>query len=236
MSASVEELEAATLAVPAPSPQLAAELAAADERLDGRHPLEVLSWAVGRFGHDLVLASSFQDCVLVDLVMRVDRRVAVLFIDTGFHFAETLAYLRRIERRYGIEVTVVSAGLPPEQSPCGTANCCQLRKVAPLNAFLAGRPAWVSGLKRVDTPERRQAPVVGWDAARGLVKVNPLAGWSEEDVEDYVVARDLPPHPLNSVGYLSIGCEPATEPVAEGDDPRAGRWAGTAKTECGLHL
>ncbi len=220
----------------APSPELAAEIREVGERLEGAEPAEVLSWAVERFGDGLVLASSFQDCVLVDLAVAVEPRIRVVFLDTGFHFPETLAYLRRIERRYGLNLLVVEPELPPDVAPCGTPGCCQLRKVEPLSRALAGAKAWVTGLKRVDTPERANAPVVGWDGTKRLVKVNPIAAWTEDDVERYVVDRGLPRHPLSYLGYASIGCAPTTSPVAEGDDPRAGRWRGSDKTECGLHL
>jgi phosphoadenosine phosphosulfate reductase len=215
---------------------LLAEIEVADRRLDGAHPLDVLGWAVDRFGDELVVTSSFQDCVLVDLAARAEPKVHVVFLDTGFHFPETLAYLRRIERRYDLNLEVVQPGLADDEFPCGSPRCCELRKVAPLNRVLATKSAWVTGVKRVDTPERADAPVVAWDPAKQIVKVNPLVAWTEDDVEAYVVERGLPRHPLNAVGYLSIGCAPTTRPVAEGEDPRAGRWPDSAKTECGLHI
>jgi phosphoadenosine phosphosulfate reductase len=219
-----------------PDPGLVAELAEASARLETAGPLEVLGYAADRFGDGLVLAASFQDCVLVDLATRVAPAVTVVFVDTGSHFPETFDYLHEVERRYSLRVEVLSAGLPAGEWPCGSARCCELRKVAPLNAFLATRAAWATGLKRVDTPNRADAPIVGWDASKGLVKVNPIARWTEDDVEAYIEEHRLPRHPLNAFGYLSIGCAPTTRPVAPGEDPRSGRWAGTAKTECGLHL
>jgi phosphoadenosine phosphosulfate reductase len=219
-----------------PDPELAAELAEAAERLEHAGPLQILAYAVERFGAGLVLAASFQDSVLIDLAMRVAPDVAVVFVDTGFHFPETLDYLHEVERRYHLNLEVLSGGLSDSEWRCGTERCCELRKVAPLNRYLATRTAWMTGLKRVDTPARRGAPVVGWDKSKGLVKVNPIATWTEDDVESYVVERRLARHPLNAFGYHSIGCAPTTSPVDDGDDPRAGRWAGTGKTECGLHL
>lgn len=219
-----------------PSPAFLEELAAASATLDGADPTETIAWAFERFGDGTVLTSSFQDCVLVDLAATVRPGLSVVFLDTGFHFPETLAYLHRVERVLGVEVELVTSGLAPDEHPCGTARCCELRKVAPLRNVLAGRAAWLTGVKRVDTPERADAPVVAFDTGKGVVKVNPLAAWTEDDVEAYVERRGLPRHPLNYVGYASIGCAPTTRPVAEGEDPRAGRWSGSDKTECGLHL
>lgn len=212
------------------------ELEAADAALEGAEPEEILTWAYDRFGDDVVLTSSFQDCVLVDLAAKVRPGVRVVFLDTGFHFPETLAYLRRVQKVLGIEVDVVTSGLGEDQHPCGTERCCELRKVRPLRGVLAGRAAWVTGVKRVDTPERAGARAISWDAGKGVVKVNPIVAWSEDDVAAYIEANSLPRHPLTYVGYVSIGCAPTTRPVADGTDPRSGRWAGTDKTECGLHL
>ena len=123
-----------------------------------------------------------------------------------------------------------------DEYPCGSEHCCDFRKVAPMNDYVATKSAWITGLKRVDTPERATAPVVSYDEARGLVKINPLVTWTDDDVDDYVESHGLPRHPLNFVGYVSIGCAPTTRPVAPGENPRAGRWAGMDKTECGLHI
>lgn len=240
MGASVERVDDSQqqLAANEPDPLLLAELAEVSARLEPADPLEILTWAVDRFGDGIVLAASFQDCVLIDLAMRVAPQLTVVFVDTGFHFPETLDYLHEIERRYSLRLEVLDAGLPADEWPCGSARCCELRKVRPLDEYLASKTAWVTGLKRVDTPNRADAPIASWDAGkgRGLVKLNPLAAWTEEDVESYVEERDLPRHPLNAFGYVSIGCAPTTTPVGDGEDPRAGRWAGTGKTECGLHL
>lgn len=214
---------------------LLAELAEADAALEGAAPQDVIAWAYGRFGDGTVLTSSFQDCVLVDLAAQVREPLRVVFLDTGFHFEETLAYLDAVAERLGIEVERVTSGLEPDDSPCGAPDCCERRKVAPLARVLAGRAAWVTGVKRVDTPERAAAATIAWDARKGVVKVNPLATWTEADVEAYVASRDLPRHPLNAKGYRSIGCAPTTEPVGDDEDPRAGRWSGS-RSECGLHL
>jgi phosphoadenosine phosphosulfate reductase len=220
----------------APGGELAAEVAEVTARLDGSSAEEIITWTVERFGEGILLASSFQDAVLIDLAVKVKPEIEVLFLDTGFHFPETLAYMRRLEALYGLNLKILESGLTPEQSPCGAADCCELRKVAPLNRALVGKAAWITGLKRIDTPERAEAPVVSWDPAKELVKVNPLATWTDDDVDAYVAEHELPRHPLNYVGYISIGCAPTTRPVAAGEDPRAGRWPDSDKTECGLHL
>jgi phosphoadenosine phosphosulfate reductase len=197
---------------------------------------KVLGWAVERFGRNLGVACSFQDCVIIDLAVQADPDIEVIFLDTGFHFPETLAYVEQVRRRYDLNLRVVTPGPEADAWPCGTDRCCELRKVEPLERALEGRDAWVTGLKRCDTPLRSDAPIVSWDPLRNLVKVNPLATWSDDDVAYYVADHHLPSHPLASEGYLSIGCAPTTRPVVPGEDPRAGRWAGTGKTECGLHV
>jgi phosphoadenosine phosphosulfate reductase len=197
---------------------------------------EICRWAIERFGRDLVVAASFQDCVLIDLVHRIDPGAEFVFLDTGFHFPETLAYVDEVAERYRLNLTVLHPSIGLDESPCGTPRCCELRKVEPLNATLRSKSAWITGLKRVDTPERADAPIVAWDAGRELAKVNPLAAWTEDDIDAYVDAHGLPRHPLNAKGYVSIGCAPTTRPIVAGEDPRAGRWPDTDKTECGLHL
>jgi phosphoadenosine phosphosulfate reductase len=196
----------------------------------------VVRWAWDRYGDGLVLASSFQDCVLIDVAVSVAPEVEVVFLDTGFHFPETLDYVETVRRRYDLNLRVVEPEPEARDWPCGTDRCCELRKVAPLARVLEGRPAWVTGLRRVEAATRTEAPLVGWDESRGMVKVNPLAAWSDLDVAGYTADHDLPVHPLTSRGYLSIGCAPTTRPVLPGEDARAGRWAGTDKTECGLHI
>lgn len=195
-----------------------------------------IAWAAARTEGQLALACSFQDCVIVDLVAQVDPGIPVIFLDTGFHFPETLAYVEEVRRRYGLRLEILRPGPEADPWPCGTERCCELRKVAPLNAALSGRRAWLTGLKRVDAPTRATTPVVGWDHIRGMLKVNPLAGWTDEDVLRYQEDHGLPVHPLLARGYRSIGCAPTTRPTEPGEHPRAGRWSGTGKIECGLHL
>ena len=212
------------------------ELAARAAEFETAPAGKVLGWAVERFGRNLGVACSFQDCVIIDLAVQAEPDIEVIFLDTGFHFPETLAYVEQVRRRYDLNLRVVKPGPEAEAWPCGTDRCCELRKVEPLERALEGREAWVTGLKRCDTPLRSDAPIVSWDPLRNLVKINPLATWSDDDVAYYVSDHHLPSHPLASKGYLSIGCAPTTRPVVAGEDPRAGRWAGTGKTECGLHV
>lgn len=196
---------------------------------------DVVAWAVERFGRGLSVVSSFQNCVLIDLVTRVDPKVDVVFLDTGAHFPETMTYVERIETQYQLKLRIVTPDSDADAWPCGSARCCELRKTAPLARALQGQQAWMTGLKRVDSATRLATPVVDWDHTQGLVKINPIATWTHEDVSHYEAERKLPIHPLFRQGYLSIGCSPTTRPVSHLEDRRAGRWSGTDKTECGLH-
>jgi phosphoadenosine phosphosulfate reductase len=219
-----------------PETALLAEIEQANARFETSDATEVVAWALEHFGDDIILASSFQDAVLIDLAVKVAPQMKVVFLDTGFHFPETLAYMRRLRDVYNLNLDVVESGLDDATSPCGSPNCCELRKVVPLNRALEGKAGWITGLKRVDTPERANAPIVSWDEGRRIVKINPMATWTDDDVDDYVAKHNLARHPLNYVGYISIGCAPTTRPVAPGEDPRAGRWPDSDKTECGLHI
>lgn len=212
------------------------ELGQVSAELEASGAPDVLSWGIDRFGDALVIASSFQDCVLVDLAVAAKPDIEVVFLDTGAHFPETLAYVETVRARYELNLVVLAPEPEADEWPCGSARCCELRKVAPLAAHLATRQAWATGLRRADSPLRADAPVLAWDAARGVVKLNPLAAWRDEDIATYVEAHDLPVHPLTAAGYASIGCAPTTVPVAQGQDARAGRWPQSSKTECGLHL
>ena len=196
---------------------------------------QVIRWAVDTFGDSLVLAASFEDIVLIDLVAKVAPAIEVIFLDTESHFPETLSFVDEIRQRYNLNLTVTKPGPDAADHPCGSPQCCQFRKVGPLRRAVQGNRAWMTSLKRVDGPTRAGAPVVSWDEAFGLVKINPLVTWSNEDISSYLADHDLPAHPLIARGYRSIGCAPTTRPVAEGEDPRAGRWAGLDKSECGLH-
>lgn len=217
------------------------DIVAAAANLDGADPLEIIDWATTTFGSGLCLTTSATDTVLIDLATRVVPDIEVVFVDTGFHFAETLWTLRQAMARHRLALTVLRAEPDAGDSERmadlwadGPEPCCAVRKSAPLDAHLAHRAAWLSGLRRADSPDRAATPVVERDR-RGLVKINPIAHWSDDDVAAYIEARRLIVNPLVARGYPSIGCWPCTEP-ADGEDPRSGRWVGTARTECGIHL
>ena len=220
---------------PAPPSIDSAALLDAARELDGAPAVDIIRWAVERFGSSLVLATSMTDTVMVHLATSVDPNIEVVFLDTGFHFAETLGTLRKAVARHALRITVERpAADAADVWAAGSAACCHARKVAPLDRALAGRSAWMAGLRRADGVERAETPVVQLDR-RGLVKVNPIATWSDTEVEAYQVRHDLVRNPLIAEGYPSIGCWPCTEP-AGADDPRAGRWVDSDRTECGLHL
>jgi phosphoadenylyl-sulfate reductase (thioredoxin) len=222
-------------------------LAGAAAVLEGGDPVAALEWAVARFAPRLALACSFgpEDLVLVDLIGRHRLPIDVFTLDTGVFFPETYALWREVEARYGIEVR----GVRPVQSIDEQAaehgptlwtrapdRCCHLRKLVPLAAALEGLAAWVTGIRRDQTPERASARVVERDRRPGLIKVNPIAHWTHDDVWAHLYLHDVPTNPLHQQGYPSIGCAPCTSPVAAGEDPRHGRWRGSVKTECGLHV
>ncbi|MDM8085389.1 phosphoadenylyl-sulfate reductase [Cellulomonas cellasea] len=217
----------------------------AGAELEGAHPLDVLAWAHAAFGAGLVVASSMADEVLVHLASRAAPGVDVLFIDTGYHFAETIGTRDAFAATAPITVrTVVPRQTVAEQDAEHGARlherrpdlCCALRKVEPLERGLLPYRAWVTGMRREDAPTRTDIPVVGWDERRSKVKLNPLAAWTQDDVDAYAAEHQVLLNPLRQIGYTSIGCAPCTRAVAPGEDARAGRWSGHEKTECGLHL
>jgi phosphoadenosine phosphosulfate reductase len=213
------------------------ELTTESQRLERLHPGEAVKWAAERFGSTLVTTASFQNAVLVHLVATHAPGTPIVLLDTGFLFAETTWFANDLRDRFGFELTVVSplpgVGVDFRSSLDG---CCAARKVEPLQRALSGHHAWISGLRRADSPNRAHTPILSYDASRDLVKVSPLAAMTDEEVELYHELYDLPRHPLRDKGYHSIGCWPCTRPVAPGEDRRAGRWAGSSKTECGIHL
>jgi phosphoadenosine phosphosulfate reductase len=212
------------------------ELAEAAARLEHEPAEAIVAWAVERFGDHLCLTASMTDAVLIDVATKVAPGIEIVFLDTGYHFPETLETVQTVRRRYHPNLVVLSAEAPtPDLWRTDTDACCAQRKVAPLERQLAGRSAWLSGLRRVDAPTRGEAPIVERDK-RGLVKVNPIATWTDEQVAAYIASHDVPVNPLVDRGYPSIGCWPCTRAVAPGEDARAGRWSGSEKTECGLHL
>ncbi len=205
---------------------------------------EVAAWAAFHFDGTLAVACSMADAVLPHVVSRFAPGVDVLFLDTGYHFAETRFTRDEVGRVLDVRIVDVL----PQQTVAeqdvefgaklhdrDPALCCERRKVAPLKFALSGYEVWFTGVRREEAPTRTNTPLVTWDARNGLVKVNPVAAWTFDDLLDYAGEHQVPVNLLVSNGYPSIGCEPCTKPVAAGEDPRSGRWAGLSKTECGLH-
>ncbi len=212
----------------------------APDNVEQLHPTEVLRWAFDAYGvGNVAITSSFEDAVLVHLAATVNPAADIVLLDTQYLFAETWWLAEEMQSRFGITLRVVNP-LPEVQRDnlwqTDVEACCARRKVEPLNRALAGKAAWVTGVCRVDGPTRANAPVVSFDINRNLVKINPLATWTDDDMSLYTEINQLPVNPLSARGYPSIGCWPCTRPVAEGEDRRGGRWAGNAKTECGLHV
>ncbi|NIH81618.1 phosphoadenylyl-sulfate reductase [Amycolatopsis viridis] len=207
--------------------------------------LEALRWTADTFGDDFIVASNMQDAVLIDLATQVKSDVDILFLETGYHFAETIGTRDAVATVYP-DVRIVNAAAEqtvaqqdaehgPRLHERDPNLCCHLRKVVPLRKTLANYSAWVTGVRRVDAPTRANTPIVTWDERNGLVKVNPIAPWTDEEFNAYIAEHGILQNPLVGEGYLSIGCAPCTAKVAPGADPRSGRWAGKSKTECGLH-
>jgi phosphoadenosine phosphosulfate reductase len=212
--------------------------------LDGADATDLLRWADDNFGEKWVTASNMQDAVLIDLAAKVRPGVDVIFLDTGYHFVETIGTRDAVAAVYDVNVLNVTpehtvaeqdALLGKDLFAREPNECCRLRKVAPLSRALRGYSAWVTGLRRVEAPTRANAPLISFDEAFGLVKINPLAAWTDQDIEDYVGKNGVLVNPLVFEGYPSIGCAPCTAKPADGADPRSGRWMGQNKTECGLH-
>jgi phosphoadenosine phosphosulfate reductase len=213
-----------------------AELSRVSAELETKPASAAIRWAHERFGDGLVLAASFQDCVLVDVASKVAPGVEVVFLDTQYHFAETLWYVDRIRERYDLNLRVMEPLVPPDDLwQTDTDECCAMRKVEPLARALAGKHAWMSGVRRVEAPSRAKTKILHLDVGRGIVKINPLAPWTDDDIAAYRRDHELLEHPLVAQGYPSIGCWPCTRAVKSGEDPRSGRWSATGKTECGLH-
>ncbi|WP_082093285.1 phosphoadenylyl-sulfate reductase [Demequina sediminicola] len=235
---------AAALTLLNPAEWTADTCADVNARLESASAAHIADWAVATFGDHLIVAASMQDTILPHMFGTRHEGVDVLFLETGYHFAETIETRDEAARRFPITIVNAESELSIEQQTAKYGKdlfatdpnlCCQLRKVEPLKRALSGYDAWVTGVRRVDAVTRSEMPVVSWDAKHGLVKINPLALWDDAAVENYQNQHDLPRNPLVAAGYPSIGCEPCTRKVAPGEDPRAGRWAGQNKTECGLH-
>src|ERR1022692_1506028 len=220
---------------------LAAEAA---EALQGAPAEEVITWASQTFGSRLCITSSMTDAVIVDLTSRHVPGIDVLFLDTGYHFAETIGTRDAVSAVYPVNVINVTppttveeqdAELGPRLYSRNPDLCCYLRKVVPLEQALGPYDAWITGLRREETDARSDTGVVQWDPRREMVKVNPIVEWSQQEVDDYITDNGVLVTPLVDEGYPSIGCRTCTARVQDGADPRSGRWAGTAKTECGIH-
>src|SRR6195952_2123600 len=222
--------------------------------LRGANATELLQWTEEHFGGingprggatcNYVVASNMQDAVLVSLAAKVRPGVDVMFLDTGYHFVETIGTRDAVEAVYDVNVVNVA----PENSVAkqdelfgkdlfsrAPGAVCRMRKVEPLGKALKGYSAWVTGIRRVEAPTRANAPLISFDEAFKLVKINPLAAWSDDDMQNYINDQGILVNPLVHEGYPSIGCAPCTAKPIEGADPRSGRWAGQSKTECGLH-
>ncbi len=217
----------------------------AGDRLDGAPAEAIIGWAAETFGDKWCVAASMADALLIDLVSRVQPGVHVVFLDTGYHFDETLQTRDRVAKRYSIELhTILPRQTVAEQDATFGAKmhdrdpdaCCSLRKVEPLRRALSDYHGWASGIRREETASRRNARAVEWDSKRSMVKVNPIVDWTQQQVDEYKMANDVEVNPLVWDGYPSIGCAPCTRRVAAGEDARSGRWTRGSKTECGIHL
>ncbi len=206
---------------------------------------DIVEWAVATFGERFCVTSSMGDAVLAHLAAKVAPGIDVVFLDTGYHFAETIGTRDAVAATLPVNLLTITPvqSVAEQDAQYGSDLwrrdpdlCCALRKVAPLRDSLAGYDAWATGLRRAETHNRVIAPVIGWDAGKRKVKVSPLARWSDEQVERYILENGVLVNPLQYDGYPSIGCFPCTRRVADGEDPRSGRWAGTGKTECGIHI
>jgi phosphoadenosine phosphosulfate reductase len=213
-----------------------AELAELNRNFEIAPAQAIIEWAVDQFHPFMCLAASMTDAVLIDLAVKVEPSIEVVFIDTRYHFPETLETVEMVRRHYGLNLRVLTVGPQPvDLWQADPVNCCSTAKIAQLDRALVGKMAWMSGLRRAEASTRATAPIVVRDL-RGLVKVNPIATWTDQDVYGYIADHNVPVNPLLRQGYPSIGCRPCTHPVAAGEDPRSGRWAGIDKTECGLHF
>jgi phosphoadenosine phosphosulfate reductase len=231
----------ATPEEPHPMEQVAAR--AADELADAS-PEDILRWAVARFGDRICVTSSMTDAVIVHMAAAIRPGIDVIFLDTGYHFAETIGTRDAVAAVYPVNLINVTpsrtaaeqdAELGPRLYRRNPYLCCYLRKVEPLERALSRYDAWITGVRRDETIERREAPPVEWDARREMVKVNVIVSWQQKQVDDYIAENGILVNPLVYDGYPSIGCSTCTRRVESGQDPRSGRWVGTGKTECGIH-
>ena len=229
-----------------PTPEFRAELAQASRSLEAATPAEIIQWAAERFGSRLTMATAFgpEGCLILNLLASVAPETFVFNLDTGYQFPETLELRKRIATRYGIEVSLEQPETTVEEyeqlhgGPLYRTTpdrCCSDRKLTVIRRVLTRFDAWMSGIRRDQSSDRAAAAIVGWDHKFGVVKVSPLANWTKAMVWDAILREKVPYNPLHDRGYLSIGCAPCTRAIGADEDERAGRWSGTAKTECGLH-
>jgi phosphoadenosine phosphosulfate reductase len=225
---------------------LQAEISHQSQRLESAEPSEILRWAAERFGQKFTMATAFgpEGMILIHMLAEVAPQTPIFNLDTGYQFKETLELREEVKRRYGIEVEFKRADTSVEEyerqngGPVYRTNpdqCCLHRKVQVLEKAVVGMHSWASAIRRDQSPDRANAPIVGWDKKFSLVKVSPLANWTKQKVWAFITKNNVPYNPLHDQGYTSIGCWPCTRAVGIGEDERAGRWSGFAKTECGLH-
>jgi phosphoadenosine phosphosulfate reductase len=208
-------------------------------------PDDILRWAMKTFGDRICVTSSMTDAVIIHMASAIRPGIDVIFLDTGYHFTETIATRDAVAAVYPVNLISVTplrtvaqqdTELGPRLYGRNPDLCCYLRKVEPLERALSRYDAWITGVRRDETVQRRKARPVEWDGRREMVKVNPVVSWEQKQVDDYIAENGVLVNPLVYDGYPSIGCSTCTHPVAPGKDPRSGRWAGTGKTECGIHL
>lgn len=220
-----------------------ARIASSD--LIGAKADDIVRWAAESFGERVLVSQSMANTALAHVVHRVAPQIPLVFIDTGYHFPETLQTRDDVITRTGMTVLSITAPQTvaeqdaqhgPELWKRDPDLCCRMRKVEPMEEMLLGYDAWISGMRKAAAPHRAETPIVSFDERRGVLKINPLLDWSDDDLLAYTLQHDVPVNPLMFEGYPSIGCAPCTRPVASGQDPRAGRWQGMGKTECGLHV
>lgn len=227
-------------------PELLAELESQSQRLESASPQEIIAWAAETYFPKLTMATAFgpEGCLILHMLAEIEPRVHVFNLDTGYQFQEMLDLRDRIAERYGITVKYERPELTVAEyeasngGPLYITNptqCCMDRKIKVLHRATAGFHAWMSGIRRDQSPDRAQAPIVGWDKKFKMVKISPLANWNKSQVWTMITDHGVPYNPLHDQGYTSIGCQPCTRAVMFGEDERAGRWSGSAKTECGLH-
>lgn len=230
-----------------PIPMTPQRIANACKELEGASPQNILRWAVAHFYPKLTMATAFgpEGNCIIHMLAEIEPRVRIFNLETGYQFQETLDVRERIKQRYGIEVEYIRPEMTVDEYEAEYGGplyvirpdqCCLDRKILPLRRAVVGYDAWISAIRKDQTGDRAQASVVQWDEKFNLVKVNPLLDWTKKDVWNFITKHDVPYNPLHDRGYPSIGCWPCTAPVGEGEDERAGRWRGTGKKECGLHV